>query len=223
DLTAAFQHDVHIQRLPVQLAQLGNMAHTNTVAIHQQMPIIRHLHRAGKAAVGAVVAQHITDGVDVGQLINGHHLQIVAVTMLVQRTQHAAADAAKTIDGNAGGHEQHSGRNKGRILADSGAGREGRRCQAVDSTDWSGRTDGTLLPLWQAVAVFHYQNGLLCLLQPCHYHCWNWLRCPPVPTSATPCWNCAAMPRPPINSASRACGWPSITIWKASPAAPPAS
>src|SRR5690606_34102811 len=85
--------------------------------------------------------------------INGHHLQIVAVTMLVQRTQHAAADAAKTIDGNAGGHEQHSGRNKGRILAYSAAGRKGQRRQVATSTLCSAVMAGTLLRLWQAVAV----------------------------------------------------------------------
>src|SRR5690606_24847502 len=56
-------------------------------------------HGAGKMAVGGVVAGEVANGVQVRQLVDGHHLQLPTQAPLVERPEHRAPHPTKAIDG----------------------------------------------------------------------------------------------------------------------------
>lgn len=48
--------------------------------------------------MGGVVACQMSDGFNISQFVNGHHLQPFAGTTLIERAQHAATDTTVTIN-----------------------------------------------------------------------------------------------------------------------------
>src|SRR5690606_17089691 len=66
-------------------------------------PVLARGHRAGEAAVDGVVAEQVGVGLDRPQVVDRHHLDVLAA-MLDDRAQDEAADAAETVDGDADGH-----------------------------------------------------------------------------------------------------------------------
>ncbi|MNE31732.1 hypothetical protein D3C80_1253130 [compost metagenome] len=109
-LAGALQHQVHAQGGPVDAFRLGMAQHLHAIAIDMQA-IAVHPHFAGKSAVGGVEAGQVFDAGLVGQVVQRDDLEARPVTALVERTQHAAADAAVAVEGDfegAIGHGQVS-------------------------------------------------------------------------------------------------------------------
>ena len=102
------QHHVDVVSGPGRLIEGFDPAHRDRPVADAQLAAGGADH-GGKAAVGGVVAGQIKDGVEIGDLVDRHHPQLVEQPALDQRAQHAAADAAIAVDGEPQWHRRGGG------------------------------------------------------------------------------------------------------------------
>ncbi|MNE47184.1 hypothetical protein D3C80_1415700 [compost metagenome] len=91
--------------LPRQLGRIANGADGDTITVDREVFAIA-VDAAGEDPVHAVVLEQM--GIDraVAKVVDGHHLQLLAVVLAVERAEHVAADAAKTVDCDADSHRR---------------------------------------------------------------------------------------------------------------------
>jgi len=100
----AFEHDLDTQLLVRQLGGVLDRRHLEgLVAGRDHVAIDGHF--MGELAVHAVIAQQVRIGLDRTQIVDRHHFDVVA-TAFDDGPENVAADAAKTIDCDAYGHER---------------------------------------------------------------------------------------------------------------------
>ena len=107
-LTGAFKQQINVQRGPVDGFWTGLAQHLYAVAIDMQA-IAVDLHFTGETPVGGVETRQVFNAGLVGQVIQRDDFQLCPGAPLMQRTQHAAADTAITVEGNSIGTLGHGG------------------------------------------------------------------------------------------------------------------
>ena len=107
-LAGAFEQQVDIQRRPVDGFRAGLTQHLHAVAVDMQA-IAVDLHLTGETPVGGVETRQVFNAGLVGQVIQRDDFQLCPGAPLMQRTQHAAADTAITVEGNSIGALGHGG------------------------------------------------------------------------------------------------------------------
>ena len=108
----AFQNDVDAELAP---GQLGEVALGQHLDRRQRLAgrgadverVALELGLAGEAAMHAVVAEQVRVGGGRGEVVDRHHLDVVAA-VLGQRAQDVAADPAEAVDGYLRGHDRLS-------------------------------------------------------------------------------------------------------------------
>ena len=80
------------------------MTNTDTIAVDHQVLLISDADGAIEATVRTVVTQHVAQRLNVCQLVDRDHFDVLPVTVFIKRTQHTAADTSKTVDGDTGCH-----------------------------------------------------------------------------------------------------------------------
>ena len=98
----ALKRDVDVERLVRQVLRIADRRDLD-LAEAAVDPVLAGGHRAGKPAVDAVVAQQVGVGLDRAEVVDRHHLDVLAA-MFDDRAQDEPADAAETVDGDANGH-----------------------------------------------------------------------------------------------------------------------
>ena len=107
-LAGAFEQQIDIKCGPVDGFRAGLAQHFYAVAIDMQT-IAVDLHLTGKTSVGGVEAGQVFNAGLVGQVVQRDDFQLCPGAPLMQRTQHAAADTAITVEGNSIGALGHGG------------------------------------------------------------------------------------------------------------------
>src|SRR5690606_31004134 len=100
--TRALQHQVHAQRAPVDGFRGRLTQYLHAVAIYMQA-IAVHAHLAGKATMGGIEAGQVLQAGHVGQIVERDDLEPERRAALVEGAQHAAADTAVAVEGDAVG------------------------------------------------------------------------------------------------------------------------
>src|SRR6056297_2989398 len=95
----AFQHHVHAQIGPGQLARVALGQHLDRAAVDQH-GVAFDLHLAVELAVGGVVLGQVSVGFRIAQIVDGDDLDIGDAVVFVNRAQHVAANSAIAIDGD---------------------------------------------------------------------------------------------------------------------------
>src|SRR5262245_35852355 len=95
----ALERDVDAEILPWQRRRVLYRGHLDR-AVADADAVAGHLHLAGKAAVHAVETQQMGVGLHRGEVVDRDDLDVVALRF-GDGAQDVAADAAKTVDGDA--------------------------------------------------------------------------------------------------------------------------
>ena len=98
--TGGFEHHVGTDIAPTQGGWIALGGDTDAAAIHHQGTVIDG-HLSGEAAVGGVVAKHISDVIDIDQVVDAHHFDVIATA---GDAEDQTADASEPIDANPDGH-----------------------------------------------------------------------------------------------------------------------
>ncbi|GHA56917.1 hypothetical protein GCM10007086_33500 [Photobacterium aphoticum] len=96
------EHDVDIEILPREEMHVALMQDANTVTLtvlmgNKQVLLVM-TDRLAKSAMACVILQKVSHSFRLSQLIDCHDLDLFRLSAFVQRSQHAASDAAKSIN-----------------------------------------------------------------------------------------------------------------------------
>ena len=98
----AFERDVDAELFPRQLRRILDRRHLELVGADVE-GIALDLHLAREAAMDAVEAQQMGIGLDRAEVVDGHHVDVLAAGF-VDGAHDVAADAAKSVDGYSDSH-----------------------------------------------------------------------------------------------------------------------
>src|SRR4051794_9681688 len=93
--------DVDAQRRPRQRGWIALGEHIEATSLDDEV-IVEDLDRSTQSAERAVVAQKLGEGACVGEIVDGHDLEIAVA--LDGGAEDVTADASESVDGYAGGH-----------------------------------------------------------------------------------------------------------------------
>ncbi len=98
--TGAFHHQVDVQAGPRQLGRVTLGQDADLVVTDEQILFVVR-DSLGETAVDGIAAQQVSIELRITQIIDSDDLDTIVVLTFIQRTQHVATDATKTIDGDA--------------------------------------------------------------------------------------------------------------------------
>src|SRR6185369_2482220 len=92
----ALEHEVHAHVGPLDLLEVALRRHGHALAVHIQVAVLGR-NGALVGAVGRVVLEQMRVGRRVEEVVDGHDLDLVGMACL-DRAEHQASDAAKSVD-----------------------------------------------------------------------------------------------------------------------------
>ena len=93
-----FDHDLDAQVLPRELGRILLGQHFDRLAVDDQIAFLG-LDRAVEFSVGRIVFEQVRIGVDVEQVVDRHHFEVLGGAFN-HRLEHLPADPAKSVDAN---------------------------------------------------------------------------------------------------------------------------